>query len=115
MLLGVRLPKTGLSSHRERKREAEYPEETPETKKPRLTDDHVILETVDISAEAAETQNMEMEPKTEEDRSAQEYSSSTSKKGEKGNKGKAAGGGGSFKEQPYTFLAPEDPVLLNCM
>ena len=28
---------------------------------------------------------------------------------------KSSDGGGSFKENPYTFLAPDDPILLNCM
>lgn len=30
-------------------------------------------------------------------------------------KGKEKGPDGGFKENPYTFLSPEDPILLNCM
>ena len=28
---------------------------------------------------------------------------------------KKATDGGSFKENPYTFLAPDDPILLTCV
>ena len=68
-----------------------------------------------IPAEA-ETQTVAMELLPEEAPPAQESLSSTSKKGEKGRKrkGDTIEGGGSFKEQPYTFLAPEDPILMNC-
>lgn len=30
-------------------------------------------------------------------------------------KNKSAQGGGSFKENPYTFLSPDDPILLSCV
>lgn len=30
-------------------------------------------------------------------------------------KSKSSRGGGSFKENPYTFLSPDDPILLSCM
>ena len=101
--------KTTLSSYRERKREAEDSEETPETKKPRLTDEHNAEELGNIP----ETET-DMEP-TKGCPSTQESLLSTSKRGGKGRKGEATEGSGSFKEQPYTFLAPEDPILLNCM
>lgn len=43
-------------------------------------------------------------------------SGSTGKRQGKGQSQKNTdGGGGSFKENPYTFLAPDDPILLNCM
>jgi len=30
-------------------------------------------------------------------------------------KNKSTQGRGSFKENPYTFLSPDDPILLSCM
>jgi multisite-specific tRNA:(cytosine-C5)-methyltransferase len=68
-----------------------------------------------VLAEETEAQNMEIESNTEKDSSARDTPPSSSRKGEKERKSKAAEGGSSFKEQPYTFLDPEDPILLNCM
>ena len=33
----------------------------------------------------------------------------------KDKKSKDSGGVNPFKEHPFTFLAPDDPILLNCM
>ena len=36
-------------------------------------------------------------------------------KAKKDKKSKDGGGVNSFREHPFTFLAPGDPILLNCM
>lgn len=100
----------------ERKREANEPEDVPEAKKPRLVDyepdetameedtevtlDESKAESADASTENPHSEgNMKPTPKT------------LTKKG----KSKSAQGGGSFKENPYTFLSPDDLILLSCM
>lgn len=103
---------------RERKREAGYPDEVPETKRLRLTDEHVKLEMEEMThlpTIEAEVQIMDMELKAEKDPSAEESTPSISNKAGKIKKGKATEGVISFKEQPYTFLAPGDSILLNCI
>ena len=42
-------------------------------------------------------------------------SGSTGKRQGKSQSQKATDGGSSFKENPYTFLAPDDPIVLSCM
>jgi len=99
---------------RDRKREVEDPEGNQETKKPRLMDKQVTLqleEMVNAPVEEADAQDVPMEPKAGTLLSEESFPPSTSK----GMHRKVADDGGSFKEQPYTFLAPEDPIILKCM
>lgn len=55
---------------------------------------------------------MVTEPQPEATPTPQESVAPESSKRQKKTK---EGGGGSFKEHPYTFLAPDDPILVNCM
>ncbi|KAF9459139.1 cytosine-5--methyltransferase [Collybia nuda] len=85
-----------------RKREADELEEAPETKKPRLSNEDIGLEVVpaeEASGDIAE------DPQPEGTQGSRRQ-----KKGKE-----KEGAGGSFKEHPYTFLAPDDPILVNCM
>lgn len=87
---------------RERKRDSNDIFELPESKKPRLsTEDTIEQEELAISVSA----DMQLEGK----------SGSAGKRQGKNQSQKSTDGGGSFKENPYTFLAPDDPNLLNCM
>lgn len=85
--------------NRERKRESNDIFELPESKKPKLSEGVTVgqEEFVPVAAD------MDLEAK----------SGSASKR--QGKAQKTADGGGSFKENPYTFLAPNDPILLTCM
>ncbi|KAK0480938.1 S-adenosyl-L-methionine-dependent methyltransferase [Armillaria novae-zelandiae] len=53
----------------------------------------------------------DVEPKTNDDAT---MNAVADEKDEKLSKG-ASAGGGSFKENPYTFLRPNDPILLSCI
>jgi multisite-specific tRNA:(cytosine-C5)-methyltransferase len=87
----------------ERKRESNDIFELPESKKPRLSADATVEE-----EELAIPVDADMEPEF--------TSQSTGKRQGKGRSQKTTtDSGGSFKENPYTFLAPDDPNLLNCM
>jgi hypothetical protein len=63
---------------------------------------------------SAENMPVEMGLKAEDPFTHESHTSSLPESGKKSQKGKATEGGGSFKEQPYTFLAPHDPILINC-
>jgi multisite-specific tRNA:(cytosine-C5)-methyltransferase len=78
-------------------------------------DENIALDTERTTKLPAQVENMEMESKAENPFAQESHAPSPSEKGKKGRKGKAAEGGGSFKEQPYTFLAPDDLILINCM
>ncbi|KAE9410619.1 S-adenosyl-L-methionine-dependent methyltransferase [Gymnopus androsaceus JB14] len=76
--------------NRERKRTAENMEPSePETKKPRLGSESDAI-TPDVPVQS--TSGADAKSTTE-----------------------SGGGGGSFKEMPYTFLSPRDPTLLSCI
>jgi len=83
----------------ERKRESNDIFELPESKKPRLCgdgqDDLTIPVVADMKSEAKSQGAEKSQGKTQSKRTTD--------------------GGGSFKENPYTFLAPNDPILLTCM
>ena len=86
----------------ERKRDSNDIFELPESKKPRLSADATVgQEGLDIPVAA----DSKLEVKSE----------STGKRQGKSQSQKKTDGGGSFKENPYTFLASDDPILLNCM
>ncbi|KAJ7221845.1 S-adenosyl-L-methionine-dependent methyltransferase [Mycena haematopus] len=84
---------------RERKREADESMEIPESKKPRLDTDGVASE---VEA-PPETAPVAAEPAT---KNPAPPKAGKQKKGE---------GGGSFKENPYTYLSPDDPAILSCV
>ena len=87
---------------RERKRDSNDIFELPESKKPRLSADAMVeQEALAIPV----IDDVKLETK----------SGNTGKRQGKSQSQKTADGGGSFKENPYTFLAPDDPILLNCM
>ncbi|KAF7335998.1 S-adenosyl-L-methionine-dependent methyltransferase [Mycena sanguinolenta] len=85
-----------------RKREAEVDEsvEIPESKKPRLDVDGVV-KAEDDAEPPAETTSVAAEAAT---KNPAPPKAGKQKKGE---------GGGSFKENPYTYLAPNDPAILS--
>jgi multisite-specific tRNA:(cytosine-C5)-methyltransferase len=101
--------------HRERKREAGTPVDEPELKKPRFDYDggvpandmepelYVATLSVPLTKEDVVMENRAEEPNMPTLRQA-------AAKG----KGKAKGDGG-FKENPYTYLASDDPILQSCM
>ncbi|KAG6830768.1 hypothetical protein H0H87_007167 [Tephrocybe sp. NHM501043] len=113
-----------------RKRELSTPaEEEQEPKKPRLEQDvkeesepsTPAIEADDTAEESAVPGNA-FEQNTASDLKIEAVDSQVTtettatkvprkeKKVKEGN-----GGGGNFKEHPYTFLPPTDPILLNCM
>lgn len=84
----------------ERKRESNDVFELPESKKPRLS------ENATAEQEEGELTTVAADVKAE---------AKSGRTGKRQGKEKSTDGGGSFKENPYTFLAPDDPILLNCM
>ncbi|ESK92221.1 trna (cytosine-5-)-methyltransferase [Moniliophthora roreri MCA 2997] len=84
-----------LGSRRENKRAAESASGTPEpeTKKPRLTETTSDMEAADKPVASNTEVPMAITEEKEENK----------------------GGGGVFKEMPYTFLSKDDPTLLSCM
>lgn len=97
---------------RDRKRDAGTPVGEPSHKKARLESEVAEVQDEITSSNAASVAGDEMEDVVES--KAEEVvvpkPSNTKEKG----KGKAKGNGG-FKENPYTFLSPEDPILQGCM
>ncbi|KAF9004637.1 S-adenosyl-L-methionine-dependent methyltransferase [Cyathus striatus] len=91
------------ASSKELKREATTSEETPEAKKVRLTGDN--------SAEAEPEQN-ESETKASPELMKVDSSNTTSPPPPKKTDPVS---NSSFKENPYTFLAPDDPILKTCI
>ncbi|CAK5272960.1 unnamed protein product [Mycena citricolor] len=83
------------------KREASEPVETPEIKRPRLDDAKVEDYAEDVTAEDS------IKIETEE----QVKSAPVELK----KKDKGDGGAGTFKENPYTFLEPDDPTVVSCI
>jgi multisite-specific tRNA:(cytosine-C5)-methyltransferase len=100
---------------RERKREASTPVDEPDLKKPRLADDEVSTSNEIETGSSVLTPSVPftdgdvvMQSKVEES-SIPKPEQAVPKK-----KGKAKGDGG-FKENPYTYLTPSDPILQSCM
>ncbi|KAJ6571942.1 cytosine-5--methyltransferase [Mycena capillaripes] len=104
---------------REKKREAEADElpEIPDSKKPRLDEgvpesEALVKDGPDAPAET------EWEPEplpADAADSAAETPEVAKNPAPRAAKGKKGEGGGSFKENPYTFLAPDDPTTASCV
>ncbi|KAJ7885068.1 S-adenosyl-L-methionine-dependent methyltransferase [Mycena olivaceomarginata] len=93
---------TEVEVPREKKRGADEPAEIPESKKPRLDSEGVVPKIEDAAETPAETDAVaEVATKNPAPPKAGKQ-----KKGE---------GGGSFKENPYTFLPPDDPSIVSCV
>jgi multisite-specific tRNA:(cytosine-C5)-methyltransferase len=88
-----------ICCHREKKRGADEPAEIPESKKPRLDSGGVVEDAAEPPAE------------TESVAEAATKNPAPPKAG----KQKKGEGGGSFKENPYTFLPPDDPSIVSCV
>ncbi|KAF8067658.1 cytosine-5--methyltransferase [Lyophyllum atratum] len=101
-----------------RKREASVSEELPETKKPRLEKEDEVeelekaVEAEDIDVGTGDAVDSKVEEMEGASASTPDLAKGTASKREKKAK---EGGGGSFKEHPYTFLSPDDPILQNCI
>ncbi|KAG6811829.1 hypothetical protein H0H92_005626 [Tricholoma furcatifolium] len=103
-----------------RKRElSSTPEDGQETKKPRLEQDvaqselEVESDTVakdDVPADETAEDTTKAEAQPSDDKSVVKVS-----KKEKKEKDGNMGGGGIFKEHPYTFLPSTDPILQSCI
>lgn len=93
------LSQTFVLWNSERKRDSNDIFELPESKKPRLSGDATVeQDNVSMSVIA----DMKLEINAESN-------------GKRQGKAQSKGTTGSFKENPYTFLAPNDPILLTCM
>jgi hypothetical protein len=89
--------------NRDRKREADGLVGVPDSKKPRLVDESMSQVSTTGSTE----------PHSTEDAVMATQSDSNMEKGK--SKVLEIGTGGTFRENPYTFLSPEDPTLMTCM
>jgi len=101
-----------------RKREADEPEELPESKKPRFAEGNDTVTMEDEADVPNTTPVIAEDDKAAAVEVAEQDSVTTAvpaAKGKKEKKSKDSGGVNSYKEHPFTFLAPGDPVLLNCM
>jgi multisite-specific tRNA:(cytosine-C5)-methyltransferase len=94
---------------RERKREADELVDVPDAKKPRLIDESTDEADPVSTTNTPTTEDIVMATKTDKDPSTEPASNK-----EKG-KSKLSETGGSFRENPYTFLSPDDPILMSCM
>ncbi|KAF7348468.1 S-adenosyl-L-methionine-dependent methyltransferase [Mycena venus] len=88
---------------RENKREADEAAEIPESKKPRLDD---ATEVEDDAEASVQTDVVAAVPAETKAKNPAPQKAGKQKKGE---------GGGSFKENPYTYLPPDDPSVLSCV
>jgi len=119
----------GSHDHRrEGKRPADTVEalETSEVKKPKLSDDQAVSEQPADAGEGASAEDieddllddpeaegvMEVDQKTEPTLavSPAEFRQKNQKKGKSSD-----GGGTHFKENPYTFVSPDDPIVQTCI
>ncbi|KAG5644352.1 hypothetical protein DXG03_008649 [Asterophora parasitica] len=112
-----------------KKREASYSGDLPQTKKLRLEEeadeaepsvapktDTEIDADADADAEVYLVDDVTATANSEEvDGASTTMSASAQGKGKRGMKNSETNGGGAFKEHPYTFLAPTDPILLHCI
>lgn len=97
---------------RDRKREASAPVDEPDGKKPRLDSKEVVRD-------AEREESMPLSEKTDdaiEDNAVEnaDEDSGNAKPSGTASKRKSKGDGG-FKEHPYTFLLPNDPILQSCL
>ncbi|PBK71008.1 S-adenosyl-L-methionine-dependent methyltransferase [Armillaria solidipes] len=90
------------STNKTKKRTADSVGDVPESKKPRLAED---------GAPPPAMVEGEVEAKTNDDATMDAVADEKDDKVSKA----TSGGGGSFKENPYTFLRPNDPILLSCI
>ncbi|KAJ7669218.1 S-adenosyl-L-methionine-dependent methyltransferase [Mycena polygramma] len=93
---------------REKKREADESAEIPDSKKPRL-DDAVPEIQAAVQDDAAETPADVAEVVADAPEVTKKAPTPKAAKGKKGE------GGSSFKENPYTFLSPDDPTTASCI
>lgn len=91
--------RTRTDVNRDRKREASTPVGEPDLKKPKLDDVEV-----DLASSAAAPISYGMEDVIEAGK--QPLQKSEAKGKEKGD--------GAFKESPYAYLSPDDPILQQC-
>ncbi|EAU81513.1 tRNA (cytosine-5-)-methyltransferase [Coprinopsis cinerea okayama7 len=83
----------------------------PETKKARLDDEDAMqteLKKDESDSPMADQESEATTPQAEEGQGAAEKERSKSASA-------AASGSGAFREQPYTYVSPTDPVLLSCL
>ncbi|KAJ7815429.1 hypothetical protein B0H14DRAFT_3745852 [Mycena olivaceomarginata] len=93
---------TEVEVPREKKRGADEPAEMPESKKPRLDSGGVVSHVKNAAEPPTETESV----------SEAATKNPAPPKAEKQKKGE---GGGSFKENPYTFLPPDDVSVVSCV
>ena len=86
--------------------------ELPESKKPRLSADATV-EQEKLAIPVVD--DVKQPVPVVDDVKPEAKSAGTGKRQGKSQSQKTTDGGGSFKENPYTFLASDDPILLNCM
>jgi multisite-specific tRNA:(cytosine-C5)-methyltransferase len=100
---------------RERKREAEEVASVDGTKRPRLQVDYDEMKDLSTSGEVASA-GMDVDISEEKvDKSYTQQPSSGPSKGKSRLPIKPSGPDGAFKENPYTYVSEDDPVLLSCM
>ncbi|KAF9041355.1 S-adenosyl-L-methionine-dependent methyltransferase [Panaeolus papilionaceus] len=98
----------------ERKRAAEEAFEHPEAKKAKTAEIPESSSAMEVDASASAIPTTENAPVATE--SAEKADSKDETKPEERQPQQSTGAGGpSFKENPYTFLALDDPILLNCI
>jgi hypothetical protein len=115
-------PDATLSSHvcREGKRSAEATDDQIDTKKPKLMAKDIHSAVPSLRAGSSDPEAMdegavitEITKDGDEQRFEENQRQSTSS-GRIGNK-ISDGGGGTFKEPPFTYLSSDDPTLLSCL
>ncbi|KAJ7125879.1 S-adenosyl-L-methionine-dependent methyltransferase [Mycena filopes] len=90
---------------RKREAESDEPSEIPDSKKPRL--DQAAVEPASDQAEDAEKKvDAAPDASSEPSKTPPQKAAQGKKKGD---------GGSSFKENPYTFLSPDDPTIGSCV
>ncbi|PPQ64466.1 hypothetical protein CVT24_008476 [Panaeolus cyanescens] len=98
----------------ERKRAAEDTPELPDAKKTKTTESADVSSTMEVDVSAPVTPPEAATPAAVE--SSEKTDSKQDSKPEERQPHQSSGAGGpSFKENPYTFLSPDDPILLNCI
>jgi hypothetical protein len=107
--------RTYIRCQRERKREAGTPVDEPEVKKPRLADiDAEPAEDIEPESSVATPYTPLIDEDVLMEGMAEEPTTSTPQQAVAKGKGKVKGDSG-FKENPYTYLASDDPILQSCM
>ncbi|GLB39259.1 putative class I-like SAM-binding methyltransferase superfamily, RsmB NOP family protein [Lyophyllum shimeji] len=102
-----------------KKREASESEEPAETKKPRLEKENVaagaepVAEPADIDVDVENAAGDASEAKTKETPTSTSAAVAKGRGSKRAKKDKETDE--TFKEHPYTFLSPDDPILKNCI